>query len=626
MRFGRIIDALRRLHNPTLPILDVPPEHIATYTEAVIYYTFVFGDSPVSPHAVADRLLAAELAETVTSPADGEVLMAPRYKELARTIRKAEGIAEVGRAIDGGRLLGWICKNPLLAAEVAVLVFGRRLKRAIGRKIDGAGKPSDTDEGVEGMMRDLIDKVNHAVAKRQALNAIQHAREQDMYQPAYLESEPYLRLTLRSANFALAGFDGQEGGAAGQAGEVLLLVHQSGVFQLTVAVRMPEGIDTDELISRSIGSGVEFSWSEVAEPVLLFASKRLNIDRRRMPGKWLSEVREGTRWRRFDHAEPVSLVDLFRTYQHAILEASGASGDEWLCHATVCIDRLGCCETQSAWTSRHRAELTGMLLRDGGYAGLREAATLKLPPDTSIRMDHSVWHGHASTLLMHWGEGSRHFDDHLWTLLLGESFLLQYWQLRALDKSLQMIESQRTAKGARALQRRLIFGLQEFHRSALSYGSAQDQVLALLRESGAERIRAQIGERLDQLGAIDASERAERVAARSTAAAVAAFIVAVIFGLPAIDQTLNLVRSIPGEGVANTLSGPLQGLANLGVAGSFISYVAVLAVFLAALLAFGLPRRQYRPRRIRRAGGAWVNGTIKVVRHHRSEHREMAED
>jgi hypothetical protein len=52
--------------------------HIATYAESVVYFTFVFGSKPLSPHALAERLLVAEIAETVSSPADGEVHMSPR--------------------------------------------------------------------------------------------------------------------------------------------------------------------------------------------------------------------------------------------------------------------------------------------------------------------------------------------------------------------------------------------------------------------------------------------------------------------------------------------------------------------------------------------------------------------
>jgi hypothetical protein len=54
-------------------------QHIATYDEAIVYLTFVFGSSPLSPHRLARRLLTTGIAETVSSPADRKVRMSPHY-------------------------------------------------------------------------------------------------------------------------------------------------------------------------------------------------------------------------------------------------------------------------------------------------------------------------------------------------------------------------------------------------------------------------------------------------------------------------------------------------------------------------------------------------------------------
>ncbi|WP_406071111.1 hypothetical protein [Micromonospora sp. NBC_01638] len=628
MRLGRVADVLRGTCDRFRPGLEDPGRaHVATYDEVVVYFTFVFGSAPVSPHAVAERLLAAELAETVTSPVDGEVRMAPRYGDLVRVIRDAQRLAEAGRAVAGGQLGRWARKHPLLAAKLATSVLRRKVRRADGRPIDrGDEEEVDNDEDVETKMLRVVDEVNASVARRQTLNAIQHAREQDMYQAAYLESEPYLRLTLRKVNFGLSGFSDQDELAGGQRGDVLLLVHRSGVLQLTVAVRMPQGLNTDQLIPRTVASGVSLSWIEVAEPVMETASRRGRYDPRRWPGTWLSETQEGTRWRRIVHAGPASLVDLFRLYQDAIVEASGIDpGGEWFCHPVVCVDRLGCCGREALWTSRHRHELNGILTRHEGYRGLREPARLKVPADSSIRNRDSVWHAHASTTLIAWEQERKRFDDHLWALLLVENFLLQYWQLRAVNASLEAAGTAPTAAVARDLQRRLIFGLQEFNRSALAYGDAQDTVSVLLQSSGAERMRALLGERLDQLGSIVAAEQAERSAARSTAAAVAAFAAAVVFGLPAIDQTLNLVKAMPHNGVTGWLASPLRAITEVGAAASLVAYLSVLAVLLVALVLYGLPKRRSRLRRIRPAGLEWPGGTIRVVRRDRQDNENADE-
>jgi uncharacterized protein with von Willebrand factor type A (vWA) domain len=204
--------------------------------------------------------------------------------------------------------------------------------------------------------------------------------------------------------------------------------------------------------------------------------------------------------------------------------------------------------------------------------------------------------------------------------LLTENFLLQYWQLRALHAALQKSDASRSYKVARELQRRLIFGLDEFYRSSLAFGSAQERVARLLAESGAERMQAQMFERFDQLGAITAAERAERAAGRATAATVAAFAAAVVFGLPAIDQTLTLVKKMPTGNVAGWLASPLRAVAELDTAGSYLAYLALLTALLLAIVLYALPRRRRRIhlRRHLRAGQSWPGGTIKIVRKDRN--------
>jgi hypothetical protein len=65
--------------------------------------------------------------------------------------------------------------------------------------------------------------------------------------------------------------------------------------------------------------------------------------------------------------------------------------------------------------------------------------------------------------------------------LLVENFLLPHWQLRTLNESLQLAATETTTKATRELQRRLIFGLEKFHRSSLAFGSAQQIVARFCR-------------------------------------------------------------------------------------------------------------------------------------------------
>jgi hypothetical protein len=146
---------------------------------------------------------------------------------------------------------------------------------------------------------------------------------------------------------------------------------------------------------------------------------------------------------------------------------------------------------------------------------------------------------------------------------------------------------------------------------SLAYGSAQEHVARLLKESGAERMHAQMSDRFDQLGAIVAAERAERAASRATAAIVAAFAAAVVLGLPAIDQTLEIVEKIPTEGVAGSLSAPLRAVSELGEQGAYLGYLVLLAVLFLGIVRYVLPRRRRVLRHSRRAGEPWPGGQFQ---------------
>ena len=153
--------------------------HVATFNETAIYFTFVFGSTPQSPHAVADRLLGAGIAETVTSPANGEVRMAPRYKGLAQAIRDAEQVSDLHHALTKRRTLAWMSRHPFRFLGLASRVVIAKLSPAAQRE----GYSEDSNERHDDVgirMENLIAAIKEGVAERQALNAIQHAREQDI--------------------------------------------------------------------------------------------------------------------------------------------------------------------------------------------------------------------------------------------------------------------------------------------------------------------------------------------------------------------------------------------------------------------------------------------------------------
>lgn len=316
-------------------IQETPPEgHAATYDESVAYFTFVFNVPPGPPGVLARRLLAAGIAETCASPADGQVRMAPRYLDLVKSLQQADEVGRFDTVLHSEGLVTAARAHPRLAARVAAATVTGLVTRRGHHDRDGEGEDDgsrpageaaacveDDDVPVAEQMRVLADEVNDAVAGRQVVAAVQHARDQDMYMPGYLADEPFLRLTMRDVRLAVTRPDGTAD--PGQQGEVLLLLHRSGVIHVAFAVVLPRGLATDELIGLSSGNGVRLDWAEVAEPVVRHAARTARAAEKDWPGTWHGNVQEGVRWRRYEHPATGSLTDLFRLYQDAVIDAGG---------------------------------------------------------------------------------------------------------------------------------------------------------------------------------------------------------------------------------------------------------------------------------------------------------------
>jgi hypothetical protein len=631
-------------------VISMEPEgsqsHLATFEQGALYFTFVFDSDFRDATTVAQRLLKRGVAEASVSPRDGQVRMAPRYRALDKQLRRADALGDLDTALTDGNLISALRAYPRMAPRFA-WAFARGITSEYLRpsKSDESGvsadresaTPRDDDSMTEGasysspdgeasdgepsvarQMADLREEISLAVADRQAVAAIQHARDSDMYQPGYLADEPFLRLTLRRAACVLAEDSGKK--PIDVPIDVLLMVHRSGVLQLTFALAMPEGVDSDNLVRLSMASRVMLAQAVLSEPVLRHAARHTKAAERRWLGAWEPEINEGVRWRKIEFSPPMSLVDLFKLYQDAVISAGGLDrvGD-WLCYATVFVDRLGCCRSEDEWSRNHKSELMGLLLRHGDHGNLRpEAATALAPRDSSLTVDKSVWLGIGSTLVISWEPQDSFFDEHLWTVLLIEAYLLQYWQLRALRAELQRTKGE--ARAARDLQRRLVLGLEEVYNSGLMYGSAEEDVHRLIVRSGSEDALRQLTDQVNQLGAIIAAERAEAGARRAVILSAAAVIAAIVFALPAIDQTLKLAKSIPDSGLLGFMSSPLRSLARTGPSGSWAVFVVLLGLLMVTLVILAARVRRRAVRRPRSVGVVWPGGTIEIVRGSPDEH------
>jgi hypothetical protein len=172
-------------------------EHEAVFSSTLVYYVFSFSASePLDVNAVADRLLAAQVAETVGSPAREDVRVSPRYRDLVKTLHQAEALAELDEVLKSkSGLLSWARRRPRLAARILPTAILNVLRP--GARTDDA---ESAEEPLDEAMRKTIEDITLSVADAQALNAIQQFVEARLFEPDYLVGEPYLRLRLRETH------------------------------------------------------------------------------------------------------------------------------------------------------------------------------------------------------------------------------------------------------------------------------------------------------------------------------------------------------------------------------------------------------------------------------------------
>ena len=215
--------------------------HEPVFRETTVHYIFTWSTAgPINIRNIASKLLDAGIAETTSSPAYPEVRISPRLAKLGKLIRDLERVKTLYNVHTRFDLIKWMARHPLLTARIW------RLRRS--HQVSA----SDAQPGGETGFAEIAEQIKQIVWGAQATNAVQQAIESDLYSPAYLSNEPYLRLTLHG--FA-CWLDITDGGIPRKAGdtsggvqaEVLLLIHQSGCIQLTVVLRLPDNLPADAL-------------------------------------------------------------------------------------------------------------------------------------------------------------------------------------------------------------------------------------------------------------------------------------------------------------------------------------------------------------------------------------------
>lgn len=582
--------------------------HPAAFDDTTIYYTWVTGGKPLTPHKVAQRLLNRGVAETSTSSRDGEVRLAPRYKAVHRSLRDAQKHADFVELVGRGDLRTAARRHPLGVSRIVWWLGIHRLK-TIFRTTSGEStvEPNSLEETAQ-MMRDLADDVAGSVYRRQAVSAIFHAAEKQMYRPGYLESEPYLRLQLRHLKADLFTQPSPDK----QTLDFLLNVHRSGVVLMTTAVELRDGASTQELVRYANSGNVPIYSAKVSKEV--HSSGAYPNSPWNEPAELGQELVEGTSWDRFHLPDGVALDDVYRLYRQSIQSVGEIElEDEWMCYPTITVGSPACCKNEKAWKRNHQRELSALLHKVENPDIMRESPAHQdwAPADSSYNTGSSLWHSSASTLSIHWsGPRAARVEVPAGTLLVIENYLLQLWFVRLMSGA--VASSVSSLRSIRRTQVRLAAGLDEYYQSAHQSESARLDVDKMLEHSGALRMQQQVQDRLTNLSGVLVSARAERIATRSLFAGVAALVIAALAGLPSINSTLSLASEVPVDSAIYKPLAPVRWVAGFEVVGAWAVLGAVVFCMTGLLIVMTVRIKKRQPRS-RAVGYAWPLGTIRGI-------------
>ncbi|WP_150241507.1 hypothetical protein [Nocardiopsis quinghaiensis] len=525
-------------------------------------------------------------------------------KNKLNLVKSITGFPGDGSTLDS---LRWILKNPHISFEMAKM-------KLISLRMGGRGEESTDhapdDKDWKGFIRDLEEDIEDFHGKlfgAQMRFGIKSASDSRMFSSPYLKGDPFVRLELRPVRLGLGR------GVDQFRIEVDLLLHRSGVAVLTFVAPMPEGQHVANISKMSASSeGLAMDsvmlatdvWDGPLAPAEDFIRDSIILEE------------EGTRWRLLERVNLITLQDLFRLYSARVIGHTVTKNSEpenWMCYTTVSLSGMPCCRNRKTWIRRHSRDLARLVMRTSSAHDFRaEYLQEILSKDRSKVEGSSHFFMPGNALLVDWSfpYSERDGDDMAASdyqhLALIENVLIQFWQLRSIDSEMKDVRV--SPLGVAEVQRSIAQGINEYMSAVLSRGTSREVVDSISQGLGLDRLYSRVMDRSNKLDQLANSTSSALSARNSFLLAILVGLVAVVAGLPAIEDTvdsISVVAKIIPQEVQEFL--PEERVFSLGVYFSFVLAFISTTAFLAL--------RSLRNRRVGRSrdfGVQWTESSQKV--------------
>ncbi|WP_079550079.1 hypothetical protein [Arthrobacter sp. 49Tsu3.1M3] len=413
---------------------------------------------------------------------------------------------------------------------------------------------------------EMLAEAEKGYLDRQIVSAAIRQSDANLFGGPDRDGDGFVRLMLRESyhDFVLPGSEERHHVVF----EPRLLLHESGVAQLDLALSVETSLEVRQVLAMMWGPEPMFVRSEMSAPLIQGTS-------------WesLADFSEGTLDAGqplgvIEHSEPVSMQDLLHMHFLAVLRIIKRSYTYWTSYPVAIVGSSHCCGPEE-WQRTHQEDLIRLTIRSS-HDG--EVAEHILPPkDLSLSRNHSLFAQLGSAIYLQWKGTPPRGIDELNTVLVLEYALLAYVRLHALEEDVsRMVAGERRL---RARYRTAVRLFSELRQRDLRSGEARDIVRHVFDDLGVPEIRRTIETALSLSASAYSTRSAERAARRAWWITLIATLIGLVVALPPLRDLLASVPAVePGE--AWPLA-PLRWLAEQGFWGPWLALAGLLVAVLA---------------------------------------------
>lgn len=552
--------------------------HPAAFDHATIHFNLTTNVSePINLERASRLLLDSGLAWSAAWPSE-------------RGVRLSRGLGEFDRATDSAE------QFMIDAGSVTTRQQWRRLRRRHRTLLNGDAAADDAvaAASVEDTVAEAVDSIDGArtvLLDHQKVSAVERAVDRHLFSGRSQDEDHFVRLLLANSYHSLRG-----------PGDTLvdpvvfeprLLLHQSGLIQLTIALPLAWTPTTEDVVKFTRADNPAITTSKVPAPLIE------HLDREHLRGDWTGSEDVGSAMWRTEFDEPATLEDVLNLHLGAVTSIARLGDTQaWMIHPTTILRAARCCSSPRIWAKRHNPEMQQISARFQGpmkpSAGWTADEDFSVSPHTSTYLNIG-----ASTHLIRSGSGPD-AADHWMTVMVVEHALNYLWRLRMLETRATAFRL--TPRDLDTLYADSISALAEFSQTDTRYGSAREMSRRLISEHGGHNLRDTLIATLNLSAQVFATRSAVRSASRQNSLAVIGLLVAIVVAIPTVQQLLSLKTDDRGS------FGPfiVDWAARNGVLGASALTVAVVVTIAALSWTFlrlrRLQRRVSVPRRFRRRG------------------------